>query len=63
MFDFKQYLKTVYTTRKIWEEESHTNLITFDDEEHNEELNKHVKLNSIYIPETKEKLIVIVKKY
>ena len=37
--------------------------MTLNDKEHNGELHKHIKFNSRVIPEIKEQLISIVKKY
>ena len=45
------------------EEGSCTYLITFNDEEYNEEMNKHIKLNSRFIPEIKVQLMSIRNKY
>ena len=47
----------------MWEEGSCTDLITFNDERHNEELHKHIQFNSMVIPEIKEQFIKIGKKY
>ena len=47
----------------MWEEGISKNLITLYDEEHNKELNEHIKSNNRVIPEIKEQLIMIVKKF
>ena len=56
---------TTITTREnqTWEEGERTDLITFNAKKYNKKLYKHIKLNSRVIPEIKEQLYSIVKKY
>ena len=42
IFDFVKYGKAVYRPRKSWEEDDRTNLITFDEIKHREELRKNI---------------------
>ena len=63
IFDFQKYGNAVYICKQTWEEGRGTDLITLNDEEHNEELHTNIKLNSGVIPQIKEHLISIVKKY
>ena len=51
VFDFQHYNKAVYKPEQSWEEGKCTDEITFNAKEHNEELQKHTKLNSSVIPE------------
>ena len=53
VFYFQQYKKSVYRTKPSWEEVGYKYLIIFNDEEHNEELYKHIELNISVIPEIK----------
>ena len=62
VFDFQNYGKEVYRPKQTWEEGKRIFLIAFNNEENNEGLHKHIKLNSKVIPEIKQQLISIVKK-
>ena len=63
VFGFNHYKKALYRLKKMQEEGSCTYLITFNDEEYNEEMNKHIKLNSRVIPQIKENLMSTGNKY
>ena len=63
VFGFKQYGEAVYRPQETWKEGCYNNLIIFNDGKHFKELHKHIKLNSIVIPEIREHFITIVKKY
>ena len=70
LFDFQQHGKAVYRPNQTWEEGHHTDLTTFNDGGHNEELYKHIKFKSRVIPVIKEQLylqwtnigVVLIKK-
>ena len=62
IFDFARYGKAVYRPRVNWEEGESTNLITFDDSKHVEELRKNIIVSTKFTPELQELVIPIVKK-
>ena len=62
IFYFARYGKSVYRPRGNWEEGESTNLITFDDSKHVEELRKNIIVSTKFTPELQELVIPIVKK-
>ena len=62
VFDFAQYGKAVYIPRENYKEVKSTNLITFDDSKHVEELRKNIIFSTKVIPELRELVIPIVKR-
>ena len=48
---------------KIWEEGKMTNLFTFDDSKHGEELLKNIRISTKVTAEVLERIISIVKIY